>query len=219
MAVKTYKPGVQLTPHFNSSEFKCKCCGKILIDKELPKLMEKLFGELNLLKINVISGYRCAAHDKAVGGAGSGSHVMGYAGDFRCYYQDGSVVPSSVVALTLERMGHKYGIGYRCGRVADSSGNIHVDVRPRKWFGDERFSMSAMACSSFFDYFPTFPVTIISNGGLNIRKNAGNRNAVIGWYDCGDVVTVTDVNADHTWGKTDRGWICIKTAYVRFGQK
>lgn len=219
MAVKTYKPGVQLTPHFNSSEFRCKCCGKILLDPALPKLMEKLFGELNLLKINVISGYRCASHDRAVGGAGSGSHVLGYAGDFRCYYKDGTRVPSSVVALTLERMGHKYGIGYRCGRVADSSGNIHVDVRPRKWYGDESRSMSASACSSFFDYLTPFPVTIISKTRLNVRQGASTNYAINGAYKYGEVVMITDVNAAHTWGRTDRGWICIKSAYVRFGRK
>ncbi len=216
MEVKKYKPGVQLTPHFNSSEFACKCCGKIYIDPALSKLMEKLIDELNLSKVNVISGYRCATHDKAVGGAGSGSHVMGYAGDFRCYYKDGSVVPSSVVALTLERMGHKCGIGYRCGRVPDSSGNIHIDVRPRKWWSNEATNASV---SSFFTYLAPFPVTVVSENGLNIRKGDGTGYAVVGAYACGDIVTVTGVNSSHTWGKTNLGWICIKSAYVRFGRK
>ena len=218
MGVKTYAAGVQLSPHFNSSEFRCKCCGKILLDPGLVTTLEKLFPALNLGKINVISGYRCAKHDKEVGGAGSGSHVMGCAADVRCFYKDGSIVPSSAVALTLERMGHKYGIGYRCGRVADSSGNIHIDVRPRKWYGDESKSMTATACSSFFTYLTPFYVTITDKTGLNIRQTAST-GKVVGSYACGQAVQIKAVNTAHTWGQTDKGWICLKEPYVRFGRK
>ena len=84
MAVKTYAAGVQLSPHFNSSEFRCKCgCCKIMIDNGLITTLEKLFPALDLGKINVISGYRCAKHDKAVGGRGAGSHVEGFSATSR----------------------------------------------------------------------------------------------------------------------------------------
>lgn len=218
MAVKTYTAGVTLSQHFNSSEFKCKCgCGQIKVDTVLIDTLEKLFPALDLGKINIISGYRCSKHDKAVGGRGAGSHVEGYAADVRCYYKDGSRVPSSVVALTLERLGHRGGIGYRCGGVADSAGNIHVDVKPRKWYGDESKSMTATACSSFLDYLRPFWVTVIDRTGINVRS-APNRK-VVGTYKYGQAVQITQTNAAHTWGKTNKGWICLKADLVRFGRR
>ena len=218
MAVKTFAAGVQLSPHFNTSEFRCKCCGKIKTDTSLVDTLEKLFAALGLSRIDVVSGYRCPKHDKEVGGRGTGSHVEGYAADVRCYYKDGTRVPSSVVALTLERMGHSSGIGYRCGRVPDDSGNIHIDTKPRKWFGDESKSMTAAACKSFFDYLNPFPVTVTEKGGLNIRETAP-LGKVIGTYEEGETVTVLYTNCSHTWGKTGRGWICIKDKYVRIGRR
>ena len=219
MAVKTYPAGVTLSPHFKSSEFRCKCgCGQIHIDTALIDTLEKLFPALDLGKINVISGYRCPKHDKAVGGRGVGSHVEGYAADVRCYYKDGSVVPSSTVALTLERMGHKCGIGFRCGRVPDSSGNTHIDTKPRKWYGDESKSMTATACQSFFDYLNPFFMTITEADGLHIR-NAAPLGKVVGTYKKGEMVLVLYTNSAHTWGKTADGWICIKAPYVRMGRR
>lgn len=218
MAVKTYTAGVKLSPHFRADEFRCKCgCGKIMIDPALIETLEKLFPALDLGKINVVSGYRCAKHDKAVGGRGAGSHVEGYAADVRCYYKDGSRVPSSVVALTLERMGHKYGIGYRCGGVTDAQGNIHVDTKPRKWYGDESRSMTATACQSFYDYLRPFPVTVIDRTGINIRTEPNRK--VVGSYKYGQAVQIKQTNTAHTWGKTADGWICLKADLVRFGRR
>ena len=219
MAVRTYAAGVTLSPHFKSSEFRCKCgCGQIKVDTALIDTLERLFPALDLGRINVISGCRCAKHDKAVGGRGAGSHVEGYAADVRCYYKDGSRVPSSVVALTLERMGHKYGIGYRCGRVTDEQGNIHIDTKPRKWYGDESKSMTATACSSFFDYLNPFPVTVIDPTGLNVRASAP-LGRIVDFLPEGKTVTVLMTNPAHTWGNTSAGWICIKDKYVRIGRR
>jgi hypothetical protein len=216
MAVKTFTPGVQLSPHFYTQEFRCKCCGKIMLDPALVTLLEKLFPALNLSRIDVISGYRCAKHDKEVGGRGLGSHVEGYAADIRCFYSDGSRVPSSVVTLSLERLGHKYGIGYRCGKVDDKAGNTHVDVKPRKWYGDESRSYTATACSSFYEYLLPFNVTVTDKTGLNVRQSAP-LGRVVDVLPAGKTVRITAVNAAHTWGKTEAGWICIKDKYVRFG--
>ena len=218
MAVKTYTAGVTLSQHFNSSEFKCKCgCGQIKVDTVLIDTLEKLFPALDLGKINVISGYRCAKHDKAVGGRGAGSHVEGFAADVRCYYKDGSRVPSSVVALTLERLGHTYGIGYRCGRVTDEQGNIHIDTKPRKWYGDESKSMTATACSSFFYYLLPFDVTVTDRTGINVRS--APNSTVVGSLKYGETVRIKQTNAAHTWGRTDDGWICLKDGLVRFGRR
>ena len=79
--IKTYdyNDTTQLSPHFNAKEFKCKC-GKeheILITEELVEKLETLYEKLNCSKIIVTSGYRCTAHDKTVGGSGTGQHTKG----------------------------------------------------------------------------------------------------------------------------------------------
>lgn len=151
--IKTYKYNdkTQLTTHFNVREWKCKC-GKsheIKIDIELPKLLEKLMTKIGAVRGDISSGYRCPAHDKAVGGTGSITH-QGYACDIKFTDKNGKVINSKYVALALEDLGHKYGIGYKCG---GSSSYTHIDVRPRKWYGDESKSMSKSCCDSFYDYF------------------------------------------------------------------
>ena len=45
--------------------------------------------------------------------------------------------------MALEDLQHNKGVGYRCGNSSVSSGNIHIDTKPRKWYGDEHYSMSA----------------------------------------------------------------------------
>lgn len=153
MSVKTYKYNdtTQLSEHLNVQNFKCKC-GKpheIKIDDGLPTILEKAMVKLGADKIEVFSGYRCKAHDKAVGGRGTGSHTQGYAADTR-YYKGGKIVNSKDVALRLEDLGHKKGIGYRCG---GSDKGTHIDTKPRKWYGDEKYSNTKSCCKSFYEYF------------------------------------------------------------------
>lgn len=153
MSVKTYKYNdkTQLTEHFNVQEFKCKCgkAHEIKIDSALPKILEKVMVKLGADKIEVFSGYRCKKHDKAVGGRGTGSHTQGYAADTR-FYKDGKIINSKYVALRLEDLGHKKGIGYRCG---GSDKGTHIDTKPRKWYGDEKYSNTKSCCKSFYEYF------------------------------------------------------------------
>ena len=79
--IKTYgyTDNPQLSPHFNAQEFRCKC-GKahdFQIDDDLITKLEALYAALNCSKIIVTSGFRCAAHDKAVKGSGTGQHTLG----------------------------------------------------------------------------------------------------------------------------------------------
>ena len=79
--LKTYKStdNTQLTTHFNIREFRCKCGGNhdTKLDSSLADKLEKLHKALNCSKIIINSGYRCATHDRNVGGSGSGQHVCG----------------------------------------------------------------------------------------------------------------------------------------------
>ena len=87
--IKTYgyTDNTQLSPHFNAQEFRCKC-GKahdFQIDDDLITKLEALFSKLNCSKIIVTSGFRCAAHDKAVKGSGTEQHTLGKVAGICCY--------------------------------------------------------------------------------------------------------------------------------------
>lgn len=107
--IKKYESSdnTQLSPHFNVQEFKCKCRQPhdILIAEELVDNLEKLYSALNCSKIIVTSGYRCVAHDKNVGGSGSGQHTKGNAADICCYGQDGQPISSKIVCYKAQNIG------------------------------------------------------------------------------------------------------------------
>lgn len=150
--IKKYESGdkSQLSPHFNVQEFRCKC-GKeheILIAEELVEKLEKLYSALNCSKIIVTSGYRCTAHDKNVGGSGSGQHTKGNAADICCYGQDGQPISSKTVCCTAQDIGFT-GIA----NINEKYIYTHVDVRTNsKWYGDETEGNSTVT-SDFYKYF------------------------------------------------------------------
>ena len=83
--IKTYSykrdGATKLTPHFRVREFRDKSGGDILLlDTSLPEMLEKLYSKLvqdghKVKAINIVSGYRTKASDKAVGGNGNGRHT------------------------------------------------------------------------------------------------------------------------------------------------
>ena len=149
---KTYKYSdtTQLSPHFNISEFRCKC-GKeheTLNDPELIEKLEKLFSALNCSKIIVTSGYRCTTHDKNVGGSGTGQHTLGNAPDICCYGQDGQPISSKVVCCKAQDIGFT-GIA----NITAAYIYTHVDVRTdSKWYGDEVHGNNTVT-DDFYKYF------------------------------------------------------------------
>jgi len=236
MAVKTYKYNdkTQLTKHFNVQEWKCKC-GKnheIKIDDKLPILLENLLEKLGAAHGNIYSGYRCPEYDKKVGGSGKGPHTLGMGVDMRFVDSNGKPFKSSKVALTLEDMGHVYGIGYRSGGSSDSSGNTHIDTKPRKWYGDESISHSLSiwqikkGAYSFYDYLGIKkeekkliePVSRDDNknqvevliNDLNLRESANGK--VIGLTPKGIYNVLSEVTADgYTWLQIgDKAFIATK---------
>jgi zinc D-Ala-D-Ala carboxypeptidase len=70
----------RLSEHFDSSEFACKCCGEVHVDPELITRLEKARSIYDK-PMRVNSGYRCRAHNQAVGGAGESYHCKGQAVD------------------------------------------------------------------------------------------------------------------------------------------
>lgn len=145
-----YSDKTQLSPHFSISEFRCKC-GKeheTLNDPELIEKLEKLYTALNCSKIIVTSGYRCTAHDKSVGGSGTGQHTLGKAADICCYGQDGQPISSKVVCCKAQDIGFT-GIA----NITAAYQYTHVDVRTgKKWYGDEVHGNNSMT-DDFYKYF------------------------------------------------------------------
>ena len=145
-----YSDTTQLSPHFNAKEFRCKCGKKheFSISDELIEKLEKLYAVLNCSKIIVTSGYRCAAHDKSVGGSGTGQHTLGNAADICCYGQDGQPISSKIVCCKAQDIGFS-GIA----NITAAYQYTHVDVRPNgKWYGDEVHGNNTVT-DDFYKYF------------------------------------------------------------------
>lgn len=87
MPIRSYKKGdyIQLTPHFNSKEFKCKCyrpdCLVTFISEELVSALEQI--RLNVGALRITSGFRCDRHNEAIGGRTGSRHLLGEAVDLQ----------------------------------------------------------------------------------------------------------------------------------------
>ena len=138
MAIKTYAKGsnTKLSANFNSSEFDCHgsgCCSSTLVDDKLVTYLQQIrehFGK----PVNISSGYRCAIHNKNIGGATNSRHSKGQAADI---YING-VAPAEI-AKYAESMGI-LGIGLY---ETNSDGFfVHVDTRETKsfWYGQKEAS-------------------------------------------------------------------------------
>lgn len=138
----------QITEHFHSTEFRCKCgCGKIYIEEQLVNNLEKLFAKLNASKCIVSSGYRCSKHDKNVGGSGTGQHTKGKATDCIYYDKEGKIIPSKIVVCTA------YDLGIFNGMAIIDNNYSHLDVRTSGTYrGDETVSNSSLWTNPY-DYF------------------------------------------------------------------
>jgi uncharacterized protein YcbK (DUF882 family) len=114
----------KLGKYFTSDEFECPC-GKC----DIQQIDEGLIGKLDTTRekygkaIRVNSGYRCPAHNKAIGGKENSSHMAGLAAD---------ITP---VLITLDELDNLYEI---CYNVFDNIGDgrlkrfVHVDNREKK---------------------------------------------------------------------------------------
>ena len=75
--------------YFEMREFACKCCGQLLpsAEQNLQALVDHVLDparERLGMPITVNSGYRCPAHNKAVGGVKNSQHLKGEAADITC---------------------------------------------------------------------------------------------------------------------------------------
>ncbi len=66
--------------HFNTSEFRCRCCNTLILHYDLVLALEKLRQYIQK-PIVISSGYRCVKHNLAIGGVKNSGHTKGYAAD------------------------------------------------------------------------------------------------------------------------------------------
>ena len=69
--------------YFISDEFKCPCCGKVIVSAFLLHQLNRLRGSFGKA-LYVNSGYRCKKHNKKVGGKENSAHRRGTAADIKC---------------------------------------------------------------------------------------------------------------------------------------
>jgi len=113
---------MRLSNNFNDYEFKCHCgkCDLITPPLELLNVLEDVrehFGR----PVTIMSGYRCSAHNSAVGGAQRSKHKKGTASDIIV----SGITPDRVQKYFLKKYPKKYGIG----RYTYFT---HIDVREQK---------------------------------------------------------------------------------------
>ena len=80
LCVKLAEDGERLSENFAAKEFACRCCGKVLVHPELVRKLQGLRSAAGA-PVNVISGYRCAGHNRECGGAANSYHLFGMAAD------------------------------------------------------------------------------------------------------------------------------------------
>lgn len=103
----------------------------------------------------------------------------------------------------VEARGHDYGV-------------VKTQLKSRTWTSWGKIpwiTYPEQKNSQKVDTFRPFKVKI-KGDLLYIRKGPSTMYSRIGQYRRGETPTILAVNTAKTWGKTDRGWICIKPAYV-----
>ena len=118
----------RLSEHFTVAEMRCNCQTCRTSDAPFPvhwrlvELLEYIRTEI-ARPLHVRSGYRCEAHNRAVGGVEDSFHLRGMAADVHAFGCDARHLAD------LARRGGAGGIGIY-------SGWIHADVGPeRTWWG------------------------------------------------------------------------------------
>lgn len=117
-------------PHFGAAELGCRHCGRIFMDPGFMRRLEDLRADHGRA-MPVTSGYRCPAHDAAIGGRGA--HPTGHAVDVRVSGED------AFRLVTLAARHGMTGIGVQ-QRGDVQTRFVHLDdlgpdrfPRPRVW--------------------------------------------------------------------------------------
>lgn len=136
MSLKIYKKTdkTKLSASFRVSEFACHgngCCSTVTIDEQLVKYVQMIrdhFGK----PVTITSGYRCATHNKNVGGATGSRHAKGQAAD---------IVVKDVAPAEVAKYAESIGVlGIGLYETAKDGYFVHIDTRTSKsfWYGQKQ---------------------------------------------------------------------------------
>lgn len=178
-----------VSQHFKVKEFRSYSntynklySNDVLISQELIAKLELLRQKLNCT-VTIINGYRCKAHNQAVGGSKSSTHLFGYAADIRCLDAKSGPISGKLVCCKAQDLGFS-GIGYM------RNNSVHVDVSPsRKWYGDETKKENGTYYSltkhgtDFYSYFGIKKVAevTVNNPVNNVNNNEPKEYAAESW--------------------------------------
>ena len=122
--------------YFTIDEFRCPCCGKVVIQPLLIELLDAARLRAGI-PFYITSGYRCKLHNQAVGGHPKSMHTIGAAADIHV----GNSVERYRILEALLRVGFR--------RIGIYPHWIHADVgdylgkAPTEviWYGTEHGQM------------------------------------------------------------------------------
>lgn len=126
--IKAFKKGVGQYfgsyREWTSKDFDCHCkyfdCEQTLVDLDLIAALEQIVDTLGRMRIN--SAFRCAKHNKDVGGLPDSQHLLGKAFDLAS-----SFVKPRAISLTAERIPV-----FANGGIGLYSHFVHLDTRGTK---------------------------------------------------------------------------------------
>ena len=105
--------------NFRDYEFRCNCCGLLNVKPELLDSLQALRDHVGV-PVQVTSGTRCPAHNRAVGGAPGSRHLVGEAADIVIYAMD---------VLEMYHSAEQIWQGTGGIGIYPTNGFVHVDVR------------------------------------------------------------------------------------------
>lgn len=112
---------LQLSDHFSSHEFACRCgCGEKDVSPKLITLLELIRARVKA-PVLIMSGRRCAKHNAAVGGAKNSQHVRGTAADIQVTGLSPQYLKTVINIIHAQ--------GTHVGGLGVYKTFIHVDVR------------------------------------------------------------------------------------------
>lgn len=129
----------RISEHFTIEEHFCQCrkCEEQRIDPRLYPALERLRSKVGR-SLPITSGFRCEAHNRAIGGKRFSQHVHGTAVDI--------AVPNKHQALRIARAAVEFGFG----GVGLYETFVHLDLRETKsgklsvWGSQAAFTQAAV---------------------------------------------------------------------------
>lgn len=111
----------QLSKNFKDTKFRCKCCGKLLLDPQLIPALQQLRDYVGS-PIYVNCGYRCLEHNREIGSKDTSQHVLGKGADIKS-----KVLTPKQLARAASKIPE-----FNKGGIGLYNTFVHVDVRGRK---------------------------------------------------------------------------------------